>query len=43
MKTGKITEIDKFQTALVPAAICEYELINLSEGACTVVIWRLKV
>ena len=37
------TEIDKFQTALVPAAIYEYELINLSEGACTVVIWRLKV
>lgn len=37
------TEIDKFQTALVPAAMNKYELVNLSEGACTVVLWRLKV
>jgi hypothetical protein len=37
------TEIDKFQTALVPASLDEYELINLHEGVCTVVIWRLKV
>ena len=36
------TTLYKWQSALVPACMGEYELINDAEGLCTVVIHRWK-
>ena len=38
----RFTEIEKFQSALIPADFGDYEIINCSQGDCTVVIWRMK-
>ena len=36
------SEIDFFQTALIPAGFGAYEILNLHEGLCTITLWRLK-
>jgi hypothetical protein len=36
------TSISLFQTALIPAAFGDYEILNQSEGRCSVVLWRWK-
>lgn len=38
----RFTEIDLFQSCVVPACFGEYDIINLHEGACTVVQLRWK-
>jgi len=36
------TEIEWFQSAAIPACFGEYEVINLREGFCTLVLIRWK-
>lgn len=36
------TEIDQWQSCIIPAGFGEYECLNLSEGACTLVILRWR-
>ena len=36
------TEIDWYQSALIPACFGEYEFVNVKEGLCTVVLMRWK-
>jgi len=36
------TEIDQWQACMIPAGFGEYEVINMAEGACTLVLIRWR-
>jgi len=39
---SRVCEIDHFQAALIPAGFGDYEVVNLHEGHCQLVLWRWK-